>query len=151
MKKGILFFLVLCYNVYGLNAQQVYHYSLYSDNTFMINPALTGIKNYSEINASFRKQWHKVDKSPMTSLVAFNSGMSAKHIGFGAFIYDDETGPNALTGAGISFAYRILDNEKYYRFKQRRMGTRSFSFGINASIVYYRLNLKNVKKAVLII
>lgn len=145
MKKRIGFLLLLCSCVVMINAQQVYHYSLYSDNSFMINPALTGIKNYSEINASFRKQWHKVDKSPMTSLIGFNSGMPAKHIGFGAYVYDDETGPNALTGAGISFAYRILDNEKYYKFKRRRMGTRSFSFGLNASIVYYRLNLKNVK------
>lgn len=145
MKKRIGLLLLFFCCVMIIHAQQVYHYSLYSDNSFMINPALTGIKNYSEINASFRKQWHKVDKSPMTSLIGFNSGMPAKHIGFGAFVYDDETGPNALTGAGISFAYRILDNEKYYKFKRRRMGTRSFSFGLNASIVYYRLNLKNVK------
>jgi type IX secretion system PorP/SprF family membrane protein len=145
MQKNILHIVLLILFATILQAQQVYHYSLFSDNSFMINPALTGIKNYSEVNASFRKQWHKVDKSPTTSLLSFNSGIPNKHIGFGAFIYDDQTGPNALTGAGFSFAYRILDNEKYYKFKRRRMGTRSFSFGLNASLVYYRLNTRSIK------
>lgn len=144
MRKAVLLiFIVACYAF--APAQQVYHYSLYSDNSYMINPALTGIKKYSEVNASFRKQWTSITKSPLTTLVGFNSGIESKHIGFGAFVYDDETGPNALTGLGFSFAYRILDNEKYYKFKRRRLGTRSFSFGINASLIYYRLNLKDVK------
>lgn len=145
MKNLAILFIIVSCCILNVNAQQVYHYSLFSDNSFMINPALTGIKKYTEVNASFRKQWHKVDQSPLTTLVGFNSGIPDKHIGFGAFVYDDETGPNALTGAGFSFAYRIFDNEKYYKFKRRRMGTRSFSFGLNASIVYYRLNLKNIK------
>lgn len=144
MKKQIVYIFCLMWSIPML-AQQVYHYSLFSDNAFMINPAFTGIKKYSEVNASFRKQWHNVNQSPLTVLAAYNSGIPKKNIGFGAFIYDDETGPNALSGLGVSFAYRFYDKEKMYHFKRRRMGTRSFSFGVNISLVYYRLNLKNSK------
>ncbi len=103
MKKYILLLICLWITL-KLGAQQTYHFSLFTDNAFILNPAATGIKNQSELSVSFRKQWHRVNQSPLTSFLTFNSSIPNKHIGFGVYAYDDETGPTALTGFGASFA-----------------------------------------------
>lgn len=124
--------------------QQLYHFSLYNENRFTINPAMSGITDKSEIAASFRKQWTKIDRSPMTSFLTFNSGMDKKNIGFGASIFDDETGPTAITGFQLNFSYHLVFDKKYYAFKSLKQ-PKMLSFGVNVGGNYYRLNTRNAK------
>ncbi len=50
-----------------LHAQQKPHYTQYILNQYIINPALTGIENYTDIKVSHRRQWTGLDGAPVTS------------------------------------------------------------------------------------
>jgi type IX secretion system PorP/SprF family membrane protein len=127
---------------FASKAQQMYHFSLFTDNNFVLNPAVTGIKDETEISASFRKQWLKVHKSPLTAFAGFNTSYPKKNLGLGAYIYDDETGPTAVTGFGVNVAYHIHFKEHWSSLKKHYLD-KTLSFGLSPSVVYYRLNTKN--------
>lgn len=143
MKKLYFLFFFAC-SLMSLNAQQMYHFSLFTDNSFVLNPGVTGIEDRSEVSASFRKQWTSISKSPLTVFAGYNSSYPAKNIGFGAYLYDDETGPTAVSGFGLNVAYHLKLKENYYQFHKDH-GEKTLSFGLSLSLVYYRLNMKNVK------
>ncbi|HEX6333331.1 MAG TPA: type IX secretion system membrane protein PorP/SprF, partial [Flavisolibacter sp.] len=56
-----LFLFPLC-----LAAQQRPHYTQYILNNYILNPALTGIENYTDIKISARDQWVGLDGAPRT-------------------------------------------------------------------------------------
>lgn len=65
MNKFKLFFaIVLCYGT--AYAQQKPYYTQYILNNYILNPALSGIENYTDIKLSYRKQWTGIDGSPTT-------------------------------------------------------------------------------------
>ena len=142
MKNFYLSILFFCAACTWSNAQQMYHFSLFNDNAWVVNPALTGTRPVSIVSGSFRKQWTSVRKSPLTGFIGWNSGYPKKNIGFGAYVFDDETGPNALTGFSGVVSYHIKFGENYYQFHSDR-GPKVLSFGLGISAVYYRLNLRN--------
>jgi type IX secretion system PorP/SprF family membrane protein len=51
---------------YVVNAQQQSHYNQYILNNYIINPALTGIENYTDIKLSARNQWIGINGAPKT-------------------------------------------------------------------------------------
>ena len=48
-------------------AQQQPQYTQYIINNYIINPALSGIENYTDVKISHRHQWVGVDNSPVTT------------------------------------------------------------------------------------
>lgn len=48
------------------NAQQRPHYTQYILNNYIINPALTGIENYTDVKLSYRNQWVGFPGAPQT-------------------------------------------------------------------------------------
>jgi type IX secretion system PorP/SprF family membrane protein len=65
MKKQLL---VVCLMLIGIvaAAQQRPHYTQYILNPYVLNPALTGIENYTDIKLSYRNQWVGFPGAPQT-------------------------------------------------------------------------------------
>lgn len=62
-KISFIFYLLLTNNSF---AQQQSHYNQYILNNYLINPALTGIENYTDIKLSARNQWVGINGAPKT-------------------------------------------------------------------------------------
>lgn len=54
-------------------AQQKPQYSQYMLNNFLLNPAVTGIENYTDLKAGYRNQWTGLKGAPVTSYFTINA------------------------------------------------------------------------------
>jgi type IX secretion system PorP/SprF family membrane protein len=61
-----------------LQAQQKPHYSQYILNNFMLNPALTGIENYTDIRLGYRSQWTGIPGAPVTAYFSIHTPLGKK-------------------------------------------------------------------------
>lgn len=61
--------LLLCFNCF---AQQRPQYTQYIFNNFLLNPAISGIENYTDVKVGYRKQWAGIDDAPKTSFITAN-------------------------------------------------------------------------------
>ncbi|HEU4471603.1 MAG TPA: PorP/SprF family type IX secretion system membrane protein, partial [Flavisolibacter sp.] len=118
-------------------AQQKPHYTQYVLNQYIINPALTGIENYTDIKLSHRHQWVGIEDAPVTSYVTIHTALGKKdyrtsatsfgmdgenprgksywedytapepHHGIGLQVINDRTGPINNFSANATYAYHI--------------------------------------------
>lgn len=135
MMHPILKYLLLVVMVlagHRLSAQQVYQFSQYLQNLYILNTATAGMNNYLELNLSYRKQWVGMNNSPTTyyvsgnmpfgkrlnvnpksSSVRISSPSSYNKItrkafhAVGGFIAKDTYGPYSLNVGGISYAFHL--------------------------------------------
>ncbi len=54
------------------NAQQRPHYTQYILNNYIINPAVAGIENYTDVKISHRHQWVGLDGAPVTTYLTIH-------------------------------------------------------------------------------
>lgn len=120
-----------------MNAQQQPHYTQYIINQYIINPALTGIENYSDVKISHRHQWVGLQDAPVTTYLTFHKPLGKQddrttatsfdmpgenprgksywqqyeaakpHHGIGVKIINDRTGPLNRLGGYASYSYHI--------------------------------------------
>ena len=120
-----------------VNAQQKPHYTQYLLNQYIINPALTGIENYSDIRISHRHQWTGITDAPVTSYITAHTAIGKQdyrttatsfsiegenprgraywedytaaepHHGVGIQVINDETGPISNFSAYLTYAYHL--------------------------------------------
>ncbi len=64
MKKLLIITFILC--CIKSNAQQKPYFTQYILNNYVLNPALSGIENYTDVKLSYRKQWAGIDGAPET-------------------------------------------------------------------------------------
>jgi type IX secretion system PorP/SprF family membrane protein len=64
--KPILTGLLLIFSMTAF-AQQRPHYTQYILNNYIINPAVAGIENYTDIKISHRHQWVGIQDAPVTT------------------------------------------------------------------------------------
>jgi type IX secretion system PorP/SprF family membrane protein len=114
---------------------------------FIINPAETGVEDYTVADFAAKRQWIGFPDAPTTYLISGNfrfgkydfydpKGFLNKgplkltdRIGIGAALYSDENGPSSVFGVLLSYAYHIpVDFESL------------FSFGISFTGTYYTFN-----------
>ena len=135
--KKIALWLILAGTALGAKAQQKPHYTQYILNQYIINPALTGIENYTDIKLSHRHQWVGFEDAPVTSYFTFHTAIGKKdyrttatsfnvegenprgksywenytaaepHHGVGVQIINDRTGPINNFKANVSYAYHL--------------------------------------------
>lgn len=136
MKKII--FCALCVMImFSVSAQQKPHYTQYILNQYIINPALTGIENYTDIKISHRHQWVGLQESPVTTYLTIQGpigktdenktvftqatpGVNPRgsnywenyvtadpHHGWGLQVINDRTGPFNHFSAFGTYAYHI--------------------------------------------
>lgn len=118
-------------------AQQKPHYTQYILNNYILNPALTGIENYTDIKICARDQWVGLNGAPKTYYLSIhgpigkrdykttatslnlpgenprgkayweNYTASEPHHGIGFFMINDNTGLYSHFTADISYAYHL--------------------------------------------
>ncbi|WP_443939566.1 PorP/SprF family type IX secretion system membrane protein [Pedobacter sp. MW01-1-1] len=78
MKKYHLFLIVFfSVNCFG---QQRPQYTQYIFNQYLLNPALSGIENYVDFKAGYRKQWSGIADAPQTSFVSANWALGDNYL-----------------------------------------------------------------------
>lgn len=140
MKKWLLL-LILCANV-RLYAQQRPQYSQYLLNSYLLNPALSGIENYTDVKLGYRQQWAGLQDAPKTAFVSAhwalgdeylwanalsfegdgndprsrsytqNYTASPAHHGLGFFAVSDKAGQLSTTTFDVSYAYHMQLSNK---------------------------------------
>lgn len=118
-------------------AQQRPIYSQYILNNYILNPALTGIENYTDVKISHRHQWLGIDGSPVTTYITVHKPIGKKdykqtatsfnmkgenprgkqywqdytasepHHGIGMQIINYQTGPLNRLSAYATYAYHL--------------------------------------------
>src|SRR5688572_13309914 len=54
-------------------AQQKPHYTQYILNQYVLNPALTGIENYTDVKIGHRRQWVGIEDAPVTTYLTIHT------------------------------------------------------------------------------
>ncbi|GAB2685644.1 type IX secretion system membrane protein PorP/SprF [Mucilaginibacter koreensis] len=85
MRSSLLFvfILIICC---ATHAQQKPQYTQYIFNNYLLNPAVTGIENYTDFKAGYRSQWTNLEGAPTTSYLTVNTPIGSN------FLNGDATG-----------------------------------------------------------
>ena len=124
---------VFALNVYS---QQIALSSQYMLNDLTINPAATGLKGFTTLGVTFRRQWVGIDQAPVTQTI-FGQGNLKYDFSVGGTIYNDATGPTRRTGISPNLAYKLKLNEEY-----------ALSFGLGVSLTQFYLDRDRMKTEV---
>ncbi len=130
-KLTIAFLISVCF----ANAQQKPYYTQYILNNYILNPALSGIENYTDVKISYRNQWTGLTGAPVTSYLSVHGPIgkqdyktsatsfeiqgynprgkaywddytvSPPHHGVGLILMNDKTGFLSRFSAYASYAY----------------------------------------------
>ncbi len=140
MKNKVLAFLVFGF-VYNFSiAQQLPHYTQYVLNNYIINPAVAGIENYTDVKISHRRQWVGIDGAPVTTYFTIHGPLkksdyeSATPTGFhysnenprGSAYWEDYSKPENHGGIGMT----ILNDRTGPLNRFAAMGTYAYHMGI---------------------
>jgi len=92
MKKILLFILIV--SVRAATAQQLPQYTQYVFNNYLLNPAVTGIENYTDVRLGHRNQWAGLDGAPVTSYLSVNAPIGRNFIEGDATAFSAQNGVN---------------------------------------------------------
>ncbi len=136
MRKFLSLLALLGFAVYAI-AQQQPQYTQYLINNYILNPALTGIENYTDVKISHRHQWVGLQDAPVTTYLTLHKPLGKQddrttatsfdmpgenprgrnfwqdytaakpHHGIGLKIINDKTGPLNRFAGYVSYAYHI--------------------------------------------
>ncbi|MBI3509962.1 MAG: type IX secretion system membrane protein PorP/SprF [Bacteroidetes bacterium] len=117
MKKLILSMIAAVALVETGNAQQLPLYSQYYYNTFLYNPATTGVTGETNAFLVHRSQWTGMPGGPVTNAFTVDGFMDAKNVGLGLNIFNDAQDINERLGIYASYAYRLkINDDQQIRF-----------------------------------
>jgi len=85
MNKRLTTSLIILLYSFAAQAQQKPQYTQYIFNQYLLNPAVTGIENYTDFKAGYRSQWTGLEGAPVTSYLSVNAPLGQN------FIYGDAT------------------------------------------------------------
>ena len=135
--KKLLLVLYIITGVKSAEAQQQPQYTQYIINNYILNPALTGIENYTDVKISHRHQWVGLQDAPVTTYLTLHKPLGKQddrttatsfdmpgenprgrnfwqdyeaakpHHGIGLKIINDRTGPLNRFAGYVSYAYHI--------------------------------------------
>ncbi len=135
-----------------LQAQQTPIISQYMMNKYLINPALAGVKGYTNISFTARQQYSMLKNAPRTFVLSGDTRLLEdswirrkqkvekkaknasrnKNVGLGGYFYNDRNGIINRTGAQFSYAYHINFNNQY-----------QLSFGLSISAYQFKMDISN--------
>jgi len=135
--KKLVLIMVSVLLVNSIEAQQKPYYSQYILNNYILNPALSGIENYTDVKLSNRSQWSDIPGAPKTTYFTIqgpinksdykttptsfqpqgpdlrgntyddDNTISSPHHGIGLMILNDKTGYISRFSTYASYAYHI--------------------------------------------
>jgi len=109
MKRLLIILPIVFASLYSMG-QQLPLYSQYLMNTYYINPAVAGSKEYAPVKLSVHKQWLGIKDSPSTQVVSGHMMLENDVVGLGGIIFNDNFGPTSHTGVQVSYAYHFYIN-----------------------------------------
>lgn len=116
-----------------MQAQQLPIFNEFSENMYVLNPAMTGRDNITAISASYRHQWTGMPEAPRTISLGVRTYAPKLNMGFGGYAWRDQSGPTTFTGGGFSYAYHIKLGSEDGNNKNR------LAIGLNVSVMQYQL------------
>ena len=139
VKTYLLVLINLCACSTLLSAQQNPQFSQYLQNPFVINPAITGLEDYIDVNTAHRSQWTGLNGGPKTTTFSINSSLSLlkgelqrrdgeTHQGLGAFFYSDNVGPIKQSAFYGSYAYHLKVSQDWFVSLGTFVGATQFKF-----------------------
>lgn len=141
MKKIFVLLTILLCSM-ASRGQQRPQYTQYIFNNFILNPAISGIENYTDVKVGYRNQWQGLDGAPLTSYISMHTPLgknflysnansfaeegnnpmnrsyvqtykaSEPHHGIGFHAVMDKAGPIATTYANLTYAYHLGITER---------------------------------------
>ncbi|MBK0379408.1 PorP/SprF family type IX secretion system membrane protein [Mucilaginibacter segetis] len=111
MKKKLLLTILLITS-HLLYAQQKPQYTQYVFNNYLLNPAVTGIENYTDVKLGYRSQWTGLEGAPVTSYFSINAPLGKD------FLQGDATAFPA--SGGVNPSSRLYT--QYYRAAEPHHG-----------------------------
>jgi type IX secretion system PorP/SprF family membrane protein len=87
MKKIVMIIITVSF-VYAASAQQRPHYTQYILNNYILNPALSGIENYTDLKISGRDQWVNFKGAPQTAYLSVHTALGKQDLRTNATSYD---------------------------------------------------------------
>lgn len=114
----VTFGLVIFFSANLTFGQQQSQYSMYMMNNYTLNPAVGGTEDYTDIKASFRKQWAGFGGAPTNFYVSAHTSInkvtyedadiaSLPHHGVGGYAYRDTEGASSKIGIYGSYSYHL--------------------------------------------
>jgi len=94
MRKILLILLGFFAYVQIASAQQKPQYTQYVFNNLLINPAVTGIENYTDVKAGYRSQWTGLQGAPVTSYLTVDFPLGNNFLQGDATAFPAEGGVN---------------------------------------------------------
>lgn len=93
MKKSFLIILFTCLYFLNVTGQAKPSYTQYILNNYILNPAVAGIENYTDVKASYRNQWTGIPGAPVTTYISIHGPIGKS---------DLRTSPTSMPVRGIN-------------------------------------------------
>jgi type IX secretion system PorP/SprF family membrane protein len=110
MKRITILIFAICFTAI-LKAQQLPQITQYTNNNYVLNPAVAGMYDYYQVNTTIRNQWVGMNEGPRTSVISIY-GKHSDHVGLGGTVYNDVTGPTSRMGGSASYTYAFKLTKK---------------------------------------
>ena len=157
------FIVLLLIMISGLaGAQQRPQYTQYIFNNYLLNPALSGMENYTDVKIGHRQQWQGINGAPTTTFVSANMVLGDKylwrnalslpengdppmgrnytqnytaspaHHGIGIIAMNDKAGPLSFLDVTLTYAYHLQLQDALNLSLGTGVGIRRVSIDLNA-------------------
>ena len=112
-KRNFYFFsvLALSFITHLASAQKDPLFSLYLNNTVVVNPAYAGSRESVRLAAVQRWQWVGLEGAPATTSFSANLPLRDSKVGLGLSLLNDEIGPTNSTAFSFDLAYHLKLSE----------------------------------------
>jgi type IX secretion system PorP/SprF family membrane protein len=154
MRKGLLYISIPVFILLPARgiAQQQPLLSMYTQNKFVLNPAVAGATGYTNLNLTARQMYTGFQNAPRTILFSGNTRLledihilrrqkvekktekasRTKDLGIGGYIFNDRNGIVNRTGMQMSYGYHINFGGRY-----------QLSFGLSITGYQYKIDDQN--------
>lgn len=113
MRKSFLAVVLIFWMVTVSRGQQDPQFTQYMFNTLYYNPAFAGVDGVTKLTAMHRSQWLGYQPSfggggaPTTQIISLNTPIFKLNSGFGAYVVNDQLGPQNNLEVQASYAYHL--------------------------------------------
>lgn len=94
MKRGSYLLIAFALSIQWVSAQQKPQYTQYVFNNLLLNPAVTGIENYTDVKAGYRSQWTGLQGAPVTSYLTLSAPLGDNFLNGDATAFPAQGGEN---------------------------------------------------------
>src|SRR6201996_5290969 len=109
IKRALYLLILLVCSVRISMAQQLPQYTQYVFNNYLLNPAVSGIENYTDVKLGYRSQWTGLEGAPVTSYLTVNAPIGQNFVQGDATAFPASGGTNPYSRSFVS-DYQASEN-----------------------------------------